>query len=275
MASSTNDTVSVTRSSGKVEELSAEELEQLNYERKVRDQESTGRLVTPKQVNIFAVALCIAVLFYALPKIFFGGEEEQSTYIPLSERDEDATYDDFLKSSQNGNRTTNQDRNQSFGSISGSEQTLNELPEKTSTPPGTEDLVTSVQQPSAEALALMKEQQEVILRSEVLDNIQQWASAWAAQDVDAYLSHYSEKFISDKGMNLDEWKTYRSSRVRKPDWVQVMLLDIDIEILSDSRVNAQFTQNYSASNYQDVSSKALSLEASDSGWKILAEVSLN
>lgn len=263
MASSTDNTIAVRRSSGKVEELSAEELEQLNYERKVRDQESTGRLITPKQVNIFAVALCIAVLFYALPKIFFGDNEEPSTYIPLSERDEDAAYDDFVTA----NRITR----------SVTEQVMSQLPEQPQqgTSSNAQNVATPIQQSSAEVLALMKEQQEVILRSEVLDDIQQWATDWSAQDVEAYLSHYSEKFISDKGMGLDEWKAYRSSRVAKPDWVQVMLLDVDIEILSDSRVNAQFTQNYSASNYQDLSSKILSLENTDDGWKILAEVSLN
>ena len=56
------DTIAVRRSSGDVEELSPEQLEELNYQRKVRDQEATGRLLTPKQINIFAVALCVAVL---------------------------------------------------------------------------------------------------------------------------------------------------------------------------------------------------------------------
>lgn len=272
MTSSTEDTVSVRRSSGKVEELSPEELEQINYERKVRDQESTGHLVTPKQVNMFAVALCIAVLFYALPKIFFGNEQEQSTYIPLSEREEDESYEEFVRANRN--------RNQPIGTGSGNEQTLGQFPTQTEiSQPGTSqaenNLAQTTPQPlSAETIALMKKQKEVVLRSEVMDDIQQWAADWAAQDVEAYLSHYSEKFVSDQGMNLDEWKAYRASRVTRPDWVQVMLLDIEIEILSDSRVNAQFTQNYSASNYQEVSSKALSLEATNEGWKITAEASL-
>ena len=70
--------------------------------------------------------------------------------------------------------------------------------------------------PSAEILALMKQQQEVALRSEVIDSIQQWASDWSEQDVDAYLSHHSDKFVSDTGMNIDEWSAHRAEPVAKP-----------------------------------------------------------
>ena len=112
--------------------------------------------------------------------------------------------------------------------------------------------------PSAEILALMKQQQKVALRSEITDSTQQWASHWSEQDIDAYLSHYSDKFVSDTGMNIDEWSAHRAEPLAKPTWVQVMLLDIQLDIVSDSLVRAEFTQNYSASNYQDVSSKTLS-----------------
>lgn len=256
---SDEDKVPVKRSSGKVEELSAEELEQINYERKVRDQESTGRLVTPKQVNIFAVILCLVVLVYAIPRMFFSEREETSTYIPLSERHEKPEY------------AASYELAQPLSSLS----IQAESPELTITANTSDENEGS----SADALARLKEQERALKQAErqsnVEDRVKQWAEDWSRQNIEAYLSHYSDRFVSDKGMNIEQWREYRSDRLAKPEWIQVLLLDIEVTLLSDSTAIATFTQNYSASNYQEVSTKKLELETSANAWKIVSETSQN
>ncbi|MEQ9566222.1 MAG: hypothetical protein RLN85_10490, partial [Pseudomonadales bacterium] len=67
-------------------ELSREELDRLNYERKLRDQQSAGRRITPRHINIVAVVFCVIGLLYAIPRMLLISQDEASDYVPLSER---------------------------------------------------------------------------------------------------------------------------------------------------------------------------------------------
>ena len=72
---------------GDISKLSREEIDRLNYERKLHDQEAAGRKnITPWHINIFAVALCAVGLLYAIPRMLWLNEDEASDYIPLSDR---------------------------------------------------------------------------------------------------------------------------------------------------------------------------------------------
>lgn len=294
----TEDKIPVRRSSGKTEEMSADELEELNYQRKVRDQESTGHLITPKQINIFAAALCIIVMVYAIPRMFFFDNKQESNYIPIEQRQTTTSYTDIYKAELQaiGLQTLN---NQEATSDTDIEPPANSKPlatnlkptPNTGTPlePGAGQIEKSgTVQPAIADVTSDKtsgdtiQQKEIIeiaqaegSQSSVIASVKQWASDWSAQDVEAYLSHYSNKFVSEKGLDIGAWRAYRSTRVEKPDWVNVKLLDTNVDMLSDSLIQVTFTQDYSASNYKELSVKRLSLELTDNGWKIISETNLN
>ena len=101
-----------------------------------------------------------------------------------------------------------------------------------------------------------------------------WASAWSAQEVDLYLSFYSEKFKPGKNLQRRDWIKQRRVRLRKPEWVKVTLDNIQIEAIEKDRVSARFIQEYHSDRYNDITHKEMLLQSSPDGWRILAESSL-
>lgn len=236
--------IEVKRSNGRVQQLNADELEDLNYQRKVRDQSSTGHLVTSRQINMFAVVVCVIVIFaYAVPRLIWHDNSEQSSYIPLSERIDQPSPRNVPATIS----TQNYDQSSTAIAVDSAD----------------EELELKVQ-------AMQLEQSFAITNI-----IQQWAADWSAQDVSGYLSHYSRKFNSDTGMNIEQWSDYRASRILKPTWVQVLLVDIEVDVISDAIATVRFRQNYSASNFQEVSIKELGLETDTGIWKIISEIALD
>lgn len=100
-----------------------------------------------------------------------------------------------------------------------------------------------------------------------------WAEAWSAKDADGYLSHYSQNFVSEAGLNIEQWRIQGAQRLAKPEWIQVAISNIEIEALAHG-TRVEFFQEYSASSYADNEIKVITFEQVEGSWKILAEHSL-
>ncbi|MES1925072.1 tetratricopeptide repeat protein [Salinisphaera sp. T31B1] len=100
--------------------------------------------------------------------------------------------------------------------------------------------------------------------------LQRWASAWSAQNVDAYLAMYSDRFVPDDGASRSAWASERRQRLTAPSRIQVTLDDIRVETRGDQAL-VRFDQRYRSNTYQDHEVKALLMRRSDDGWRILRE----
>jgi hypothetical protein len=103
-----------------------------------------------------------------------------------------------------------------------------------------------------------------------------WKKAWqntAGSDgnIESYMKLYHSDFIS---ANLDKkgWEESKAKRNMRKDWIEVWLNNVKIIALPDNNtMQASFKQEYSSSNYSDISSKILTLKRTDGEWLILAE----
>lgn len=102
--------------------------------------------------------------------------------------------------------------------------------------------------------------------------LRDWVKAWSFQDIETYLSYYSEDFISPAGAPIGPWRALRTERVSKPEWIHVVIEDLRV-LVDDDLAVAEFQQVYAASNFSDESIKTLVMKNEDGRWKILEEES--
>lgn len=101
-----------------------------------------------------------------------------------------------------------------------------------------------------------------------------WAVAWSSQDVDRYLSFYSDDFVPPENLSLNEWQQQRRVRLSKPEFINIELTSMAINMTSSDTASAIFTQSYSSDTYQDKVKKKLLLHKQNNEWKILEEISI-
>ncbi|MFQ5524691.1 MAG: hypothetical protein ACE5GX_00385 [Thermoanaerobaculia bacterium] len=112
-----------------------------------------------------------------------------------------------------------------------------------------------------------RSQEERAIRSVV----EGWAAAWAAGDVDRYLSSYSAEFRPASGAKRDAWQRLRRQRLLAPAWIEVDIESLSITESSRDRVRVSFCQAYRSSLCSDSVDKTLELVREGSEWKILEE----
>jgi hypothetical protein len=104
--------------------------------------------------------------------------------------------------------------------------------------------------------------------------VRQWAAAWSAQDVDQYLSYYSDQFEPPSGETRAVWAASRRERLTRPGYIRVSMSDLVVEGTNPSGpATARFVQEYEAPNYRDVVRKELLLRNENGTWRIHREVS--
>ncbi len=250
-------------------ELSREEIDQINYERKIRDQQAAGRRVTPWHINIAAVVLCVIGLLYAIPRMLWVSQEEVSDYVPLDERVPEENAEEILPPLPNEQRVFLDD-----GLENGSTAEPAPMPTPPAQPSVEADPVPGEQRSSS----LTTDQQNIeqlLPESEIISTLEQWAQQWSNQNVSGYLDHYASSFISENGQDKAAWGAYREPRIISPEWIEVEITDLEIEFTDTYNAEADFLQIYNASNYSDESFKRLILVRESGQWKIHRELSVD
>ncbi|WP_156826998.1 L,D-transpeptidase Cds6 family protein [Geopsychrobacter electrodiphilus] len=104
--------------------------------------------------------------------------------------------------------------------------------------------------------------------------VKNWAKAWSNKDLEGYFSFYSEDYRPEPGRSLDEWHRMRLERLSRPQWIKVMIEDLQIRPIGVDRVQIKLKQIYSSDYYQDQILKSLNLVKENGQWRILTERSL-
>lgn len=111
-------------------------------------------------------------------------------------------------------------------------------------------------------------------QEQIINMVQGWASAWSAQEVELYLSFYSDRFKPEGTQSRKQWAESRRIRLKRPSWVSVKVSEFTINSTGQQMAKVIFNQEYRSSNYSDRSRKELLLEYTDNGWQIIQEHSL-
>lgn len=100
--------------------------------------------------------------------------------------------------------------------------------------------------------------------------LENWAAAWSARDVDAYLGHYSKEFKPADGKSLDAWREQRRERVGGAASIDVKLSELAITI-DGTRAVAQFLQDYRSDRHRSADRKTVVLVSDADVWRIVEE----
>lgn len=112
------------------------------------------------------------------------------------------------------------------------------------------------------------------LVKEAIAHVNQWANAWAAQDVDGYINAYAAGYQPSANMSHNAWRDQRHDRLTKPTFIKVTLSDVQTRLTDKTTAQVTFNQRYQSNTYQDSTTKQLTLERMGNAWRITDERSL-
>lgn len=99
----------------------------------------------------------------------------------------------------------------------------------------------------------------------------EWARAWAAKDVERYLSSYAPEFKPPEGQSRRAWEKLRRTRVSAPRSIEVSITDLEVVQRNENRAAATFRQDYRSDGYEDSVRKTLELVRDGERWLIAEE----
>jgi|GEM_PF-807530 len=103
--------------------------------------------------------------------------------------------------------------------------------------------------------------------------LEQWRTAWASANIDAYLAFYADNFQPANGLSREQWITQRRQRISKAGKIQIEIGDARITPENGSTV-VEFLQRYRAANFADQTSKRLTLREEGGRLMIVQEIQL-
>ena len=106
----------------------------------------------------------------------------------------------------------------------------------------------------------------------VTDRLAGWLKAWEHQDVNTYLSFYSNKFKTPKG-NRAKWRNTRHRALKANKNLSIQVSNIQTSQTSQNKniIEINFIQRFNSKKYSDVGIKELVWINDGSDWKILKE----
>ena len=107
---------------------------------------------------------------------------------------------------------------------------------------------------------------------EVLLSVNQWAKAWASNDVTGYLAYYAPDFKTPKGESREDWEAQRKTRIAKPRKIQVNIESPKVVFNDNGRVTVTFRQHYRSDAVKPTSTtKTLVMVKAGDKWLIQQE----
>ncbi len=105
----------------------------------------------------------------------------------------------------------------------------------------------------------------------MLKTLNQWARAWAGNDINGYLGHYAADFQTPKGIARSDWEAQRKARIAKPRKIQVNIEAPKVMFNSNGRVTVTFRQHYESGALKVDSTKTLVMVKAGDKWLIQQE----
>ncbi len=112
------------------------------------------------------------------------------------------------------------------------------------------------------------------LVQEAVSHVNNWASAWAEQNVEGYLRAYVAGYQPLDGLSNQAWQSQRHQRLTKPTFIKVKLNNISTSIINANTAKVTFNQTYQSNTYNDTSKKQILLSRVNNSWRIKEERSL-
>ena len=106
---------------------------------------------------------------------------------------------------------------------------------------------------------------------EVVRAINNWARAWASNDVRGYLSHYSADFQTPKGVSRGAWEAERRARIAKPRKIEVRVDSPNVRFDEKNRAVVSFRQHYKSGALDVTGMKTLVMVKNGDKWQIQQE----
>jgi Tetratricopeptide repeat/TPR repeat/SnoaL-like domain len=106
----------------------------------------------------------------------------------------------------------------------------------------------------------------------ILRRVKDWAQAWSAKDVDAYLACYAPAFKTPDGAPRAAWENERRARITGPRSIKVSIRNPKIVHHDDRRAAVVFQQTYRSDRFQGHTRKTLELVRIGDDWRIVEEV---
>ncbi len=103
-----------------------------------------------------------------------------------------------------------------------------------------------------------------------VQRLQDWANAWMAHDVGAYMAFYGPDFKPLKGTKAG-WIADRKRLVGKKGTITVKLDNVQTHAVTDTRVETSFDQVYTSPDFKDSMHKTLVWDRVGTEWKIVGE----
>jgi murein L,D-transpeptidase YafK len=106
---------------------------------------------------------------------------------------------------------------------------------------------------------------------DVLRSVNNWARAWASNDVSGYLGYYAQEFQPPQGMSRSAWESERKARIAKPRKIEVDVLSPSVKFDDKNRAIVTFKQHYRSGALNVTSQKTLVMVKSGDKWLIQQE----
>jgi murein L,D-transpeptidase YafK len=110
-------------------------------------------------------------------------------------------------------------------------------------------------------------------RAALAGALEQWRADWQSRDTERYLAHYSERFASKEGQNLDAWSAHKRTVNGAKRWIKVGVSRVSMFRYPRERdfVVVTFDQDYRSDGLSNVMKKRQYWVKEGSGWKIIYE----
>lgn len=104
----------------------------------------------------------------------------------------------------------------------------------------------------------------------VLATVHQWAKAWSARDVKAYLSFYGNNFDTPNGMSRKAWEAERHARIAGKGRISVTVGSPQV-VVKGNTAKVSFHQSYKSDRLTANSRKTLVFAKQGNKWQIVRE----
>lgn len=111
---------------------------------------------------------------------------------------------------------------------------------------------------------------DTVARDEVLKTVRDWAQAWSARDVEAYLGYYAADFRPAPPQGRDAWTKERKARIASKARIDVKVDAPEVTIDGDT-ATVSFSQVYQADRMSSTTRKTVVMAKQDGRWRILQE----
>ncbi|MBN2781866.1 MAG: L,D-transpeptidase family protein [Campylobacterales bacterium] len=107
----------------------------------------------------------------------------------------------------------------------------------------------------------------------LLSNLFKWRYAWKYDDIDIYLSYYSDDFIKSNGMKIESFKTYKTRVFKKVEDKKIIFKDINIISYPNlvDTYQITFKEIYKSNSVEFIGDKTLMVKLKGNYMKIFTE----